>query len=244
MRLKLADGSTELLHPKESIPERELTVSSDGSTYAHLNVQPNGQGSTVVIRDAKTSSTKITIKPPLYAIWPTLSPDGNRIAFNMNAGPLVWCDLRQFRDRDQPVKITDRTGGGVTRLTDEGAAYGDLWPRYSPDGRRIVFSSRRDDDFEIYVMNADGTDQRRLTDIPGIDTHPSFSSDGKRIVFTSNRDGNYELYAINPDGSNPNRLTTNPERDDYAFYHPDGKRLLLVSERKGRSDLYFMDVPP
>ena len=84
------------------------------------------------------------------------------------------------------------------------------WPVYSPDGRKIAFGSSRSGDFEIYVMNADGSDVVRLTQSSGLDVRPAWSPDGKRIAFTSNRDGNYDIYIVNADGSDPTNATFPP----------------------------------
>ena len=116
------------------------------------------------------------------------------------------------------------------------------WPAYSPDGRKICFGSSRTGDFEIYLMNADGSEVERLTRSPGLDVRPAWSPDGSRIAFTSNRDGNYEIYIMNADGSNPRNVTRAPARDDHAAWHPDG-RLLFVSDRDGGSDLYLTRPP-
>ena len=118
------------------------------------------------------------------------------------------------------------------------AAGMNAWPAYSPDGRKIAFGSSRTGDFEIYVMNADGSDLHRLTRSPGLDVRPAWSPDGTRIAFTSNRDGNYEIYVMNADGSDPRNVTSHPARDDHPAWHPDG-RLLFVSDRDGGSDLYL-----
>jgi Tol biopolymer transport system component len=74
---------------------------------------------------------------------------------------------------------------------------------------KIVFSSNREgvNNSEIYLMNTDGTDQKRLTFNTVFDGEPSFSSDGGKIVFTSTRDGNAEIYVMNTDGSNQKQLT-------------------------------------
>ena len=78
---------------------------------------------------------------------------------------------------------------------------------------KIVFTSYRDGNSEIYVMNADGSEQTNLTNNPAIDWIPRWSLDGKKIAFTSNRDGNNEIYIMNPDGSEQKRLTKNPAVD-------------------------------
>lgn len=87
---------------------------------------------------------------------------------------------------------------------------GDSRPRYSPDGSKIVFQSNRDGQPEIYVMNADGSAQTRLTNNPAWDTAPAWSPDGTKILFTSLRDDPMipALYVMNADGSGQTRVTT------------------------------------
>src|SRR5688572_11768479 len=72
---------------------------------------------------------------------------------------------------------------------------------------KIAFDTPRDGNFEIYVMNADGTQQTRLTRSAGEDMDPAFSPDGSKIAFASARDGNYEIYVMNADGTRQTRLT-------------------------------------
>ena len=119
---------------------------------------------------------------------------------------------------------------------------------------QITFVSSRDghirDDvpgipaFEIYVMDADGGNQRRLTNNRAHDASPSWSPDGKRIVFVSHRDGNGEIYVMNADGGNPQNLTNNPDDDSSPSWSPDGKRIAFDSDRDGRFnwEIYVMDA--
>jgi TolB protein len=81
-------------------------------------------------------------------------------------------------------------------------------PMYSPDGLKIAFISTHDGDPEIFVMNADGTSLRKLTDNTAVDAAPSWSPDGSKIVFTSDRSGAFELYRMNADGSQQQIINT------------------------------------
>jgi Tol biopolymer transport system component len=84
-------------------------------------------------------------------------------------------------------------------------------PMYSPDGLKIAFISTHDGDPEIFVMNADGTGLKKLTDNTAVDAAPSWSPDGGKIVFTSDRGGSFELYRMNSDGSQQQLIPTSVE---------------------------------
>src|SRR5262249_15760071 len=85
----------------------------------------------------------------------------------------------------------------------------DFHPVWSPDGKKIAFSSDRDGgQDQIYVMDADGGNQTRLTFSAGADISPFWSPDGKKIVFSSARTSVLELYVMNADGSQQTVITT------------------------------------
>ena len=98
---------------------------------------------------------------------------------------------------------------------------------------RIAFASDRDGNFEIYVMNADGSNQTNLTNDPAGDLAPIWSPDGSRIAFASSRDGNPEVYVMNADGSGLANLTGNPDYDGSHAWSPRRHqgRLQLRAER-------------
>jgi TolB protein len=108
---------------------------------------------------------------------------------------------------------------------------------------KIAFVSNRDGNNEIYVMNLDGSGQKRLTNNPAFDSYPSWSPNGTKIAFTSNRDGNLEVYVMNADGSNQVRLTNDASPDSDPTWAPDGKKIAFVrgDPSVGLSDLYVMD---
>ena len=114
---------------------------------------------------------------------------------------------------------------------------------------QITFVSHRDGNPEIYVMDIDGNNPRRLTRNHDDDWRPSWSPDGKHIIFASERDGNREIYVMDVDGGNPQNLTNNPNEDTYPSWSPDGKRIAFMSLRDRHIigfaptyEIYVMDV--
>jgi hypothetical protein len=106
---------------------------------------------------------------------------------------------------------------------------------------KIVFSSQRNENYpEIYSMNADGTNQTRLTNSAGYDYQPAYSPDGIKIAFVSTRDGPYNIYVMNADGSNQVRLTTS-SGDWCPTWSPDGTKIAFFSGRTNTSQIYIMD---
>src|SRR5205085_3626152 len=113
---------------------------------------------------------------------------------------------------------------------------------FSPDGSKIAFRSNRDGNYEIYVMDADGSNQTRLTNNPAEDYEPFFSPDVSKIAFTSQRDGNYEIYLMNADGTGQTNLTNNAADDVRPAYSPDGSKIAFISNRDGNYEIYVMNT--
>ena len=111
----------------------------------------------------------------------------------------------------------------------------------SPLKGKIVFHSNRDNNFEIYAMDADGTNQTRLTRNVGNDQYAVWSSDSTKIAFTSEKDGNQEIYVMNPDGSNQVRLTFNNASDWVPDFSPDSKKIVFTSNCDGKNAIYIMN---
>ncbi|MDQ4133496.1 MAG: hypothetical protein M3179_09880, partial [Actinomycetota bacterium] len=173
----------------------------------------------------------------------TLSPDGTRIAFtSTRAGG------------DQEIFIMYQDGSGVRRLT---FSPGEDRPgTFSPDGTRIAFQTARfptppgpgHSALEIMVMNADGTNQQRMTNNNVQDSFAHWSPLGDRIAFTTNRDSfvneagtlvlNFEIYTLVPVDANQDgnadvqtRVTNSPGEDAHAHWSPDGTQLTFHSRR-------------
>jgi len=149
------------------------------------------------------------------------------------------------RDGSMQIYVMNGDGSGVTRLTNSGA--NDDYPRWSPNGTKILFQSDRDHPdtgyMDIYVMNSDGTGVTRLTTDENDDSMASWSPDGSQIVFQSMRNGvNYQVYSMSADGSNQINLTNTSSSDGEPSWSPDGTKIVFASDRDhvGYDSVYVM----
>jgi tricorn protease len=152
-----------------------------------------------------------TNAPITGARQPALSPDGKRLAF-VYRGDIWSCDS---------------TGGRAMPLASH--LESDAYPLFSPDGNWIAFSSKRNGNWDIYVIPSDGGRARQLTWHSGVEIPYGWSPDGKYLLFSSKRDtANYELFALDVRTGADHLLT-----EDYATmgnpnYSPDGKQIIYA----------------
>ena len=164
------------------------------------------------------------------------SPDGTKIVFESNRDLID--DKSQF-----DIFIADAEGRGAGKnqvnLTNHIAP--DEWARFSPDGMQIVFQSKREGNYEIYVMDIDGKNLTRLTEHEKTDRRAAWSSTNV-IAFETQRDGNWEVYRMDPDGNNKVNLSNHPKGDSGVIWSPKGSRILFESKRDGKREVYLMDA--
>ena len=204
---------------------------------------------------------------PVYSSYDifTSSPDGTGLTritdtegydAEATVGPDGRVVFTSVRDGDMEIYSMNADGSDVTRLTNRPGPDGG--PFFSPDGTKIVFRGREIeegpdlDDFrrlleqelwrptnlEIFVMDADGSNLRQVTDLGAASFAPYYHPDGERIIFSSNwhdPDGrNFDLFMINEDGSGLERITFNDTFDGFPMFSPDGQHLVFASNRSNR----------
>jgi TolB protein len=174
----------------------------------------------VYVMDADGKNIKQLTKGEAMCRVPTWSADGKTIAFckAVEGGSQIWAV---------------EAGGGEPKPLGEG----DGWdPAFSPDGKKILFASMRDGDgFRVYVMDADGSNVKRLTDDanPFGYVYPTWSPDGKRIAWTGHKDNGLHIFTANADGKNAKALTDLGGLTTYAAFSPDGKTIAFFHSKAG-----------
>src|SRR5262245_4044513 len=137
---------------------------------------PPRQWDVHTVDDDGTGFARLTTRNQPFALAPTWSPDGSRIAFHGVVGPTF------------DLFVMDADGTNQTNVTNSSDS-NEFDPAWSPDGSRIAFESTLYGDGEIFMMNADGSDATRLTTNSALDGEPSWSPDGRSIAFSSDRAG-------------------------------------------------------
>ena len=209
----------------------------------------------IYVADSSGANTTRLTNNPDYDAEGTLSPDGQTIVFT------------SLRNGDLDIYTMRTDGTQLKRLT-QALGY-DGGPFFSPDGKLIVYRSShpstatdsaeyrallnsrqvRPTRMDIWVMNADGSNQRQVTTLPGANFAPYFTPDSRRIIFASNhqnpRSRNFDLYLVNLDGSGLETVTTSSEFDAFPMFSPDGRQLVWASNRhsavQGETNIFIAD---
>jgi Tol biopolymer transport system component len=150
----------------------------------------------------------------LWEDFPSLSPDGRRLAFVSN------------RSGEVAVWTADSNGNNPVQLTSHGPV--SISPQWSPDGGRIVFASETAGNWDLYVIGADGTRSIRLTSDPSQEENPTWSRDGRWIYFRSDRSGVGKIWRMPSDGGVARPVTEGEASQ--AFEATDGKTLYFVRD--------------
>ena len=167
------------------------------------------------------------------ASLPAISRRANRLAYTQRSR-----DTNIWR---LPLRESGSGAAAATRLFS--STREDFTPQYSPDGKRIAFTSSRTGTYGIWLSDADGSNAAPLFVKEGAHSgSPRWSPDGRRIAFDSNPEGQQDIYVISARGGNPIRLTTHPVDDRAASWSQDGEWMYFSSGRSGRREVWKVSV--
>ncbi len=234
IELMNADGSSVTpLHVFGSDP----MLSPDGTRIVYCSERESIYSQIYVMNNDGSGAKRLTNSNNGDACGPAWSPNGKRIAY--------YAFAQTQPSRNPEIWLMDADGTNPKKLTEHG-----MDPTWSPDGRQIAFSSRRDGLFQIYAMNSDGSNVRRLTKNKSEDSNPAWAPDGSAILYISaTGDDRRGLFLMGPDGSDPHGLA-HSKHQDFCFpsWSPDGKVIvfsaltrlgsqgIVVSEEKPRCE--------
>jgi len=130
-------------------------------------------------------------------------------------------------DDNQSIIYTLPVNGGTPRkITDKGPSYLHGW---SPDGKYLVYTGGRNDEFDIYKISTQGGAETNLTNTKGLDDGPEFTPDGRYIYFNSTRSGTMQIWRMKPDGSDPEQVTNDEYNNWFPHISPDGRWIVFLS---------------
>ncbi len=193
----------------------------------------------LVLFDVDGKNPRVLLSERTILLAPAWRPDGSEILVTSyrSGHPELWT-----------YRLADR---GFRRIAPIRNAMGGV---YSPDGRRIAFTVSDGGNSDVWVMNADGSAPRRLTNHAALDLSPAWSPDGRRLAFVSDRAGTPQIYLMGADGSGSKRLTFqgnynqtpvwSPRGDQIAFTARDERKVFdvfVVSPASGRIDRITQD---
>jgi Tol biopolymer transport system component len=208
-----------------------LFTSDEGGHKDIWIMQPDGTGKHRLTNDETEDDFAVA------------SPNGKRVVWTRGV----------FFAPDSEIWVMNIDGSGKRQLTfnDASDGGGTTW---SPDGSKIAFRSSRDStdpdhpNHEIYIMNADGTNQHNVTNSLAEEVLPDWSPDGNKIAFVSDRGGDFAIYTMATDGSNVQQLTDDSMYVGNPRWSPDGKRILFADgfchtcEENDDNDLWVMNA--
>ncbi|MDQ3674880.1 MAG: hypothetical protein M3365_10940 [Gemmatimonadota bacterium] len=222
-------GLSRLTNAPES-NDRSPVLSHDGSRIAWEREISTTSGDFTAVEiwtmNADGSDAKVAVRNGSFNRSPSWGPSGDIVFSSRLTGS------------DQIYRLAPGATDPV-RLTTGGAA--DQNPRFSPDGLRIVFQSNRGLDFDIYVMNSDGSSVSNLTQLRGDDRFPTWTPDGGRVVWTrfDGEVNGFDLYSIEAAGGAATPIVATEFNELAPSVSPDGESVVYQTDRSPPFGLYI-----
>lgn len=244
------DGSKILFYSKEEDNGEIYMMDTDGNNIINLSnsmgndMTPqfsplgnkivftsdrDGTKEIYIMNDDGSQQLRLTING--YTNYsPQFSPDGNEIVFYSTNTEETYDIFKMNSDGSNMDCLTKDISYFTLQsfLPDYSYNTFDVTPRFSPNGLHIVFVPYfRNHGFDIFLMDADGYHQKRLTDVAGYNIAPLFTPNGEKIIFRTHREYNYDIYIMNTDGSNQINLTPGSNHAYFSDISPDASKILI-----------------
>jgi len=219
------------------LPQAGAAATMPGAEVIQLQTEPT----IPIIPPTATATIQPTASPtPTYT---ATSPPPTSTPTPQQTGQIAFAS---DRDGDFEIYVMDVETGEIVQLTNTSRR--DWFPSWSPDGSRIAYVSEPEGggNRQIYVMNADGSNQQNLSLVERsgdvIDFAPCWSPDGSRILFYSLLGSNWELLTMNPDGTNVMRLTQTNLDEKFPAWSPNGLQIAFEGTQNDHQDIFIMNA--
>jgi len=216
-------------------------------------------GSNLEIMDVEMGIRKILYQEPYSIQAPNWTPDGKTLIYNSKGllynfdlatlkpsmlntgfaknsnndhvlsfdGKLIGISHHSVNDKNRSIiYYLPVQGGKPKRVTSQGPSYLHGW---SPDGKYLIYTGGRNDQFNIYKISQKGGKETQLTHAKALDDGPEYTPDGKYIYFNSTRTGTMQIWRMKPDGSDQEQITFDGYNDWFPHLSPDGKWIVFLS---------------
>jgi TolB protein len=220
-----------------------VRLTKDGSFKQHLQWSPDGK--TLLFTRIHQGKMSLWVMPADGGEMKRLLPNHTEPHFDghySKDGKRIVYVYDQLQGTDGNLRINNCAADGSDDQTLVPHKAFEESPRFSPDGKKVLWVSTRDGNPDLYTVTADGKDVKRLTNDPASDLHPAWKPDGTKIAFTSGRSGRQKIHLMNADGSNVVKLTDGEFLDAWPAWRPDGKQIAFVSNRTGNYDIWLMSA--
>jgi hypothetical protein len=196
--------------------------------YELVYIGERGTNPAAIFFASADGSSERKLGDGIDAAW---SPDGSRLAY-----------VRRSEATGKPVLVTIDAGGSNEFVVAETVGDSLVTPAWSPNGERLSYAANDRGNYDLFLINADGSNQVRLTDTAGDDLSPMFSPDGTRLLYASDVTGRKSLQIVSRvlETGQVTRLTESQGQNLDPMWSPDGRSIVFASTRDRTADIYIM----